>query len=415
MAVFQSSALTVSAREPSGIRFYCSDCGLELFSLKSVFDIGKGSRSASSLFNLSQKLKFCSNCGRLDAILEAIQADDSNEESIRSTVSLTFGGVTISHEQLPQAIDALKEQNRLPQTYVMPIADVSQAAQLPEPQNKKLNKAKKKVGKQRPKAPVKPPEPTYSELLEVVGATVKAELKDGSTVNELRATVLKAHGAKGKGVLNQVVNRIVKLTGAGTSVKEWYGTITDEFGGDFRALVQAYYNRDASIFVGGQEAGGGGKVTVEGYENTVKLYSKSVGGHTDASTPPTKPPNAAPNGPPTSASKTESIPDAVSKQIRCTVPSDSLVLFLTSLGRECYYGDDPLGVALILAECWIEGGLSCVEFVTFWAANFLSSHVYRFVPDLDLDVRVCPEVVIIVGIGIGSALRSEDDVTVSVP
>ncbi len=58
--------------------------------------------------------------------------------------------------------------------------------------------------------------------------------------------------------------------------------------------------------------------------------------------------------------------------------------------------------------------MSRVESVAFGAGNFLRMYVYRLVSDFDLHVWVCLEVVVPVGIGVGSSLRSEDKIPVAV-
>src|SRR6266568_1463591 len=89
-------------------------------------------------------------------------------------------------------------------------------------------------------------------------------------------------------------------------------------------------------------------------------------------------------------------------------------LLLFGLRCECYYWDGPLGLVLVLCELRVERGLSRVDLVSFLTCNFIRAHVNRLVSDLDLDVRVCLEVVIPVGIGGGSSLRSEDEIAVAV-
>ena len=102
--------------------------------------------------------------------------------------------------------------------------------------------------------------------------------------------------------------------------------------------------------------------------------------------------------------------------MRCGSSSRGIIEFWLlsfGLGCECYHWDDPLGLLLVLGELRVERGLSRVESVSFGTGNFLRAYVNRLVPDLDLDVRMCLEVVVPVGIGVGSSLRSEDQVAVA--
>jgi len=84
------------------------------------------------------------------------------------------------------------------------------------------------------------------------------------------------------------------------------------------------------------------------------------------------------------------------------------------LGCECYYWDGSLGLVLVLCELGVERGLPRVDLVSFLTGNLLGAYVDRLVPNLNLDLRMCLEVVIPVRIGGSPSLRSEDQVTVAV-
>src|SRR5713101_5041844 len=94
-----------------------------------------------------------------------------------------------------------------------------------------------------------------------------------------------------------------------------------------------------------------------------------------------------------------------------TVPF-SLLSF--GLGCKRDYWDGPLGLACVLCELRVERGLLRIDLVSFFTRNLLRAYVNRLVPDLNLDVRVCLEVVIPVRIGVRSSLRTEDEVAVAV-
>ena len=87
-----------------------------------------------------------------------------------------------------------------------------------------------------------------------------------------------------------------------------------------------------------------------------------------------------------------------------------------SYGFRCerYDGNGPLGLSLVLSELRVELSLSRVDFFTFGTDDFLCEYVDRLSSDFYLDVRMGLEVVVPVGIGGSSSLRSEDEVTISV-
>ena len=55
-----------------------------------------------------------------------------------------------------------------------------------------------------------------------------------------------------------------------------------------------------------------------------------------------------------------------------------------------------------------------VESLAFGALNFFRAYVDGLVPDFDLYIRVCLEVVVPVWMGVGSSLGGEDQVAVAV-
>ncbi len=55
-----------------------------------------------------------------------------------------------------------------------------------------------------------------------------------------------------------------------------------------------------------------------------------------------------------------------------------------------------------------------VESLAFGALNFFRAYVDGLVPDFDLYIGVCLEIVVPVGMGVGSSLGSEDEVAVAV-
>ena len=87
-----------------------------------------------------------------------------------------------------------------------------------------------------------------------------------------------------------------------------------------------------------------------------------------------------------------------------------------SLGLWCerYYGYGPLGLALVLCELRVERRLLCEDSVSLFTSNFLGAYVNGLVSNLDLDIWVGFEIVVPVGIGGGSSLRSEDNIAVAV-
>ena len=91
-----------------------------------------------------------------------------------------------------------------------------------------------------------------------------------------------------------------------------------------------------------------------------------------------------------------------------------LRLLLFGLGRECNYWDGPLGLALVLCELRVERRLLCEDSVSLFTSNFLGAYVNGLVSNLDLDIWVGFEIVVPVGIGGGSSLRSEDNIAVAV-
>ena len=90
-----------------------------------------------------------------------------------------------------------------------------------------------------------------------------------------------------------------------------------------------------------------------------------------------------------------------------------LRLLLFGLGRECNYWDGPLGLALVLCELRVERRLLCEDSVSLFTSNFLGAYVNGLVSNLDLDIWVGFEIVVPVGIGGGSSLRSEDNIAVA--
>src|SRR5919108_1834293 len=79
-------------------------------------------------------------------------------------------------------------------------------------------------------------------------------------------------------------------------------------------------------------------------------------------------------------------------------------LFTPGFGYECYYRDRPLCLKLVLSERLIDGSLAFVERIALRAGNLLRARIDSFISDLDLDVWVCPDVVVPIRIGIGSSL-----------
>ena len=94
-----------------------------------------------------------------------------------------------------------------------------------------------------------------------------------------------------------------------------------------------------------------------------------------------------------------------------TVPF-SLLSF--GLGCKRDYWDGPLGLACVLCELRVERGLLRIDLVSFFTRNLLRAYLDCLVPNLNLDVRVCLEVVIPVRIGGSPSLRSENNIAVAV-
>src|SRR6267143_212934 len=91
-----------------------------------------------------------------------------------------------------------------------------------------------------------------------------------------------------------------------------------------------------------------------------------------------------------------------------------LVYYRLVLGCKRDYWDGPLGLVLVLCELRVERGLLRIDLISFFTHNLLRAYLDRLVPNLNLDVRVCLEVVIPVRIGGSTSLRSEDEIAVAV-